>query len=96
MNQIWLVSQLFPKLSLLITFQIRFTGLVVSFVVIFNDCFFVWVFFHEHSRFTAQLGKGETNSLTPLYQFYPLHRNIDISRAITAESSRLHKAGSRS
>ena len=25
----------------------------------------VWVFFHEHSRFTGQKGKGEAISLTP-------------------------------
>ena len=28
-------------------------------------------------------------SLTPLYQFHPLHRHLDISWAITAESSPL-------
>ena len=33
--------------------------------------------------------------LTPLYHFHPLHRHLDISRAITAESSPLHIAGSR-
>ena len=44
-------------------------------------------FFHEHSRITGPHGKGEGISLTPLYHFYSLHRNLDISRAITAESS---------
>ena len=40
--------------------------------VVKNDlCFFVlffsiWVFFHEHSRFIEQQGKGEGISLTPL------------------------------
>ena len=48
-----------------------------------------WVFFHEHSLFTEQQGKGEAISLIPLYHFYPLHRHLDISRAITAESSSL-------
>ena len=33
----------------------------------------VWVFFHEHSRFTGLQGKGKAISLTPLYYFYPLH-----------------------
>ena len=45
--------------------------------------FSILVFFHEHSRFT------------PLYHFHPLHRHLDISWAITAESSPLHIASSR-
>ena len=57
--------------------------------------FLVWVFFHEHSRFTGQQGKGEDISLTPLYHFHSLHRHLGISRAITAESSPLHIASSR-
>ena len=57
--------------------------------------FSIGVFFHEHSRSTGQQGKGEGIYLTPLYHFHPLHRNLDISRAITAESSPLHIAGSR-
>ena len=52
--------------------------------------FSIWVFFHEHSRFTGQQGKGEGIYLTPLYHFHPLYRHLDISRAITAESSPLH------
>ena len=51
-------------------------------------------FFHKHSRFTAQQGKGEAISLIPLYHFHLLHRHLD-SRAITAESSPLHTANSR-
>ena len=51
---------------------------------------FIWVFFHEHSLFTGQQGKGEGIILTPLYHFNPLHRHLEISRAITAESSPLH------
>ena len=57
--------------------------------------FSIWVFFHEHSQFTGQQGKGEGIYLTPLYHFHPLHRHLDISRAITAESSPLRIAGSR-
>ena len=34
--------------------------------------FSIWVFFHEHSRFTRQQGKGEGTYLTPLYHFHPL------------------------
>ena len=39
-------------------------------------CFFfsIWVFFHDHSW-------------TYLYHFHPLHKHLDISQAITAESS---------
>ena len=48
--------------------------------------FSIWVFFQEHSRFTRQQGTGEGIYLTPLYHFLPLHRHLDISRAITAES----------
>ena len=33
---------------------------------IITEAFFsIWVYFHEHSRFTGQLGKGEAISLTP-------------------------------
>ena len=64
----------------------------------FNSCIFffsIWVFFHDHSRITGLQGKGEGISLTPHYHFHPLHRHLDISRAITAESSPLHIASSR-
>ena len=40
-------------------------------------------------------GSGQAVALTPLYQFQPLHRHLDISRVITAKSSPLHKASSR-
>ena len=54
--------------------------------------FSIWVFFHDHSQFTGLQGKGEGISLTPHYHFHPLHRHLDISRVITAESSPLHIA----
>ena len=57
-----------------------------------RGCFFflsIWVFFHEHSRFTVQQGKGESIYLTPHYHFHRLHRHLDISRTITVESSPL-------
>ena len=56
--------------------------------------FSIWVFFHKHSLFTGQQGKGEGIFLTPLYHFHQLHRNLHISRVITAESSPLHIASS--
>ena len=54
----------------------------------------IWVFFHNHSWITGLKGKGESISLTPQYHFYPVHRYLDISRAINAESSPLHIASS--
>ena len=57
--------------------------------------FSFWVFFHEHSRFTGQQGKGEGIYLIPVYHYHPFHRQLDISRAIAAESSPLHIASSR-
>ena len=52
------------------------------------------VFFHEHSRITGLQGKGNGISLTPHYHFHPRHRHLDISQAITAESSPLQRASS--
>ena len=45
-----------------------------------KQVFFMQVFFHEHSQITGQRGKGEDISLTPLYLFHPLHKNLDIDR----------------
>ena len=39
--------------------------------------------------------RGGGISLTPHYHFHPLHKHLDISWAITAESSPLHIASSR-
>ena len=39
-------------------------------------------------------GEGVGISLTPHYYFHPLHRHLDNSWAITAESSSLHIASS--
>ena len=58
--------------------------------------FSIWVFFHEHSRIIGLQEKGEGISLTPYYHFSSLHRHLDISREIIAESSSLHIASSRS
>ena len=52
--------------------------------------FFLKVFFREHSRFTGQQEKGVVIPLIPLYHFHLLHGHLEISRAITAESSPLH------
>ena len=60
-----------------------------------NHFFSIWVFFHECSRITGLLWKGEGIPSTPLYHFHPLHRQLDITWATTAESSPLHIASSR-
>ena len=52
----------------------------------------MWVFFHEHSRFTGQKSKREVISLTPLYYLHPLQRHLDISQMITSEDTPLHKS----
>ena len=58
--------------------------------------FFLMGFFLSRTLgFRGQQGKGEVISLTPLYPFHPLQRRLDISRAITAESSPLHIASCR-
>ena len=49
-------------------------------------------FFREHLRFSGQQEKGKCIYLTSLYHFHPLHIHLDISRAITAESSLLRTA----
>ena len=59
------------------------------------DFFFIWVFFHDYSRTTGLQGRGESISLTPHYHIHPLHRHLDISRLITADSSSLHIGSSR-
>ena len=53
-------------------------------------CFSIWVFFHNKSRITGLQGKGEAICLTPHYHLHPLHRHLEIIRAITADSSPLH------
>ena len=60
-----------------------------------NFFVFYLVFFHEHSRFTGQQGKGEGVYLTPLYHFHLVQGHLVISRAISAESSPLHIASCR-
>ena len=61
-----------------------------------DHSFSIWVFCHEHSRTTGLQGKGGGGiSWTPHYHFHPLHNHLDISRAITADSSPLHIASNR-
>ena len=62
----------------------------------FNTSFFFLspsgFFFHKHSRIKGLQGKGEGISLIPHYHFHLLHRYLDISWAITVESSPRHIA----
>ena len=53
-----------------ITYYISVLELILLRIQLFHKFFFsIWVFFHEHSRFTGQKGKGEGTYLTPLYYF---------------------------
>ena len=54
------------------------------------SCLHIWVFFHKHSRFPGKQGKERVFLLSPVYDFHPLHRHLDISRMITVEGSPLH------
>ena len=45
--------------------------------VLLKFFFSIWVFFHEHSRFTGQQGKGEGIYLTPLYHFHRKTRVLE-------------------
>ena len=70
-----------------IVYIIYFEQINIGWVLFFRVFFSVWVFFHEHSRITGLQGEGEDIPSTPYYHFYPLHRYLEISRAITTESS---------
>ena len=65
------------------------------FFCLFICLFSIWVFFHNHLQSTELQEKGEGIFLTPHYNFHPLHKHLDISQAITAESSPLHICSSR-
>ena len=67
----------------------------VSVLIIIITNLSIWVFFREQLQFTWQQGNMEAISITPLRHFHSLHRHLDISRAITAESSPLLIAISR-
>ena len=67
------------------------TYLMLSLVYFFS----IWLFFLKHSPITGLQGKGEGVSVIPHYHFHQLHIHLDISWVITAESSPLHIASSR-
>ena len=90
-----LMIRLFSTLLILYRFFCCIHWIFFMLLLKFFFFFSIWVFFHEHSWITGLQGKGEGISLTPHYHFHPLHRHLDISRTITAESSPLHIASCR-
>ena len=72
-----------------------FEDLIIRKIFTQNAFFSVLVFFCERSRIKGLQRKGEGISLTPHYHVRPLHRHLNISQAITAESSPLHIASNR-
>ena len=92
-NRIRNLKKFFKFIFHLVHNHIHYICFASNYKSIYIYIFFsMWVFLHEHSRITGLQGKGKGISLTPHYHFHPLHRNLDISRAITAESSPLHIA----
>ena len=53
------------------------------------DCFFYLGFISPAFTIHRTVGEGDATSLTHLYHFDLLHRNLDVSQAITADSSPL-------
>ena len=75
----------FPITWMIHAFSHKFPAFCVnpakwSYIYIF---FFIWVFFHEHSRIARLWGKGEGISLTPNYHFHPLYRHLNIASSWT-------------
>ena len=83
------------------SYQFRFSWIYsrIKLLSIYSYFFFLSGFsftkIHK-SQDTGLQGKGEGVSLTLHYHFHTIHRHLDISLAITAESSPLHIASSRS
>ena len=83
--------QIFQVQTKISTIRPVFLDHLSAFFCIFS----VGVFLDDHSRITGMQGKEERISLTPHYHFHPFHRQLDISRAVTAKSSPLHRSSSR-
>ena len=71
---------------------------VCVYMYVYNDNLFFYLGFLSRT-FTIHRTAGEGvgyffNSSLRFYHFHPLHRHLDISRAITAESSPLHLSSS--
>ena len=82
-------------------FFARINTLLNEHIPIHKFSFFFFFFFLSGFSFTTihdskdSRRREEGISLTPHYPFHPLHRQLVISRAITAESSPLHIGRSR-
>ena len=79
---------------------LRFSRFWCSIFVFHRSIKWKFLFFLSGFSFTTitnprSAGEGEGNFLTPHYHFHPLHRHLDIRRAITAGSSPLHLGSSR-
>ena len=61
----------------------------------FSAFFFHLCFLSQTFTIHKTAWEVEDISLIPFYHFYPLHRHLDISWVVTAESSPLHTARSR-
>ena len=84
------------KLGEITVYCLKLCGNCFSTKFSHHEFFFsIWVLFHDHSRITGLQRKGEGIPLTPHYHFHPLYRHLGIIRTITAESSPLHIASSR-
>ena len=101
MFSLWVCVSLLAALNRLSVINLSQTIIFLAKTIIWNPkhmsfflfFFSMWVFFHEHSRIIGLQGKEE--GITPHYYFHLLHRHLDMRQAITAESSPLHIASSR-
>ena len=60
------------------------------------SCFFsIWLSFHKYSQFKGQQVNEDAISLNPFYHYQPLHRSLEISPVIAAESLHMRIAGIR-
>ena len=79
-----------------VPFVLLFSSLSSFVLFCFFRFFFVFFFFlifYLSGFYLKYINDSkETVFLTPLYHFHPLHRRLDISQVITAESSPLHIA----
>ena len=69
--------------------QLGFSFNFCSFIYLF---FSIWVFFHEHLRFTGQEGKGKAISLSPLLALPPTSQTLrqwagDYCRELTSANN---------
>ena len=93
----WETNHEIPIMNLFLTLMLKKPVFLNVKSKLLSLLFFLpgFFFFHVHSRSRGQQGKAEGIYLTPLYHFHLLHRHLDISCAVTAESSPLHIVSSR-